>query len=88
MTTPAPTPADGPREITEVYGWVVVDTDGNESIASVHATEEIVMPLLSGDSSRLRRFIPRVRKAARDTGAPARLVRFVREEVVMEASPL
>lgn len=79
--------ADG-QEITEVFGWVVVDEDGNEAVASIHVRDEIVVPLLNAESSRLRRFIPTVRRAARDTGRPARLVRFQRVEVIAEAEPL
>lgn len=83
-----PTPPVEPGErVGAVYGWVMVDADGNEQIASIHAEGDITLPLLSPDSSRMRRFIPTVRRAARDLGRPARLVRFVREEVIAEAEP-
>jgi hypothetical protein len=87
VSTPAePTPE--PRHVDEVFAWLVSDTQGNESIASIHVSDELTVPLMFGEASRARRFIPTVRKAARELGAPARLVRFTRQETVYEAEPL
>jgi hypothetical protein len=82
-----PEPESATRQITDVYAWLVTDGDGNESVASVDF-QDITVPLMNADERRLRRFIPQVRKAARDLGAPARLVRFTRTEVMYEAEPL
>lgn len=86
QTPTEPEPAAA-RTLEDVYAWLVVDADGNEAVASIHYAD-ITVPLMNADARRLRRFIPEVRKAARETGAPARLVRFTRAEVMYEAEPL
>jgi hypothetical protein len=84
---PQPEVKPEPRTIDSVYAWIVTDADGNQSVASVNV-EDMTLPLMNAEERRLRRFIPQVRKAARELGAPAQLVRFDRAEVLYEAEPL
>jgi len=73
--------------MTEVWAWVAVHSEGEQSITAVMVPGQGNTPLVFQQERVARQFLPLVQQLARQTGKPQRLVRLSNPETVTEVHP-
>lgn len=68
-----------PREITEMWAWIVEEATGCEGVAACEMLidgQRFMMPLVGADEERVRSLEPHAKMVAERMGLPVRLRRF------------
>ena len=76
-----PNPA-GPKRITEIWAWIVTESDGGEGIPAMHLPNGGVAPMLGADEVRVRAYEQDARLMAAALKVPVKLCRFSDMEVI------
>lgn len=69
------------QKITEMYAWIVTETDGSEGIPAIFK-QGMMMPLIGADKARVESCRPDALFIAEDK--PLKLVKFHTMEVIEE----
>jgi len=84
----APAAATGPRVVTELFAFVVVDLVGDEGVLR-RVTPVGTQPMIADSLERLEAFRAEAVRMSDDLGLPFNVVRFVRAEAsVAPADPM
>ncbi len=72
--------------ITEVFVYVVTESEGEEGIPAI-SLDGAIMPMLAADPKVVQKFRRYALSIAKEMGKPVKLVRFSTMEVVEEFEP-
>lgn len=82
--------AHQPKQITELWAWIVREADGGDGVPAMTLPVEGIdhmTPMMGADEERVRSLEPHAREIAARFGCPLRLVRFSHGEVIEEWGP-